>query len=238
MKNNRKYLVSAIIVVIILLVALILQITKDKTVAPTQPAENITAEEVREQSYLASKTPSLNNEDRLFGSRDAALKIFSYEDYSNLYSANLADTLERLRQENNGRLAIVVRPYILENSPLSKMAAQAMICAGEQGKWKEMRALLFANVKNRQLSASDFLIYAKNAGLKEKDFAACLTNVEKSGKIEQVQQEAEAYGVLGAPTTFIGEEVILGARPYDDYTDSSGDRIEGLGGLIKRLIES
>lgn len=237
MKNNKKYLISIIIVVIVLLAALILKITKNKAADLVPAAKNISAKEVQAQSYLAGKTPALNKDDMIFGSSEAVLKIFAYEDYSNLYSANLADTLERLRQENNGRLAIVVRPYILESSPLSKIAAQVMICAREQEKWKEMRALLFANVKNRQLNASDFLIYAKNAGLKEKDFATCLTNVEKSGKIEQAQQEAETYGVLGAPTMFIGEELILGARPYDDYTDSSGDQIEGLGGLIKRLIE-
>ncbi|MFA5023504.1 MAG: thioredoxin domain-containing protein [Patescibacteria group bacterium] len=232
MKNNKKYLILGVIVVIILAAALILRITKYKVAAPAEPTENLNIKEAQAQSYAASKTPILNNDDRFFGSKDAPLKIFVYEDYTDIYSAELADTLEKIRQENN-RVAVIVRPYILENSPLSKTAALALECAADAGKWKEMRALLFANVKNNQLAAENFLAYARQLNLNENEFSACLTNSQKSERIDQEQAAAKGYSVLGAPTMFISDELILGARPYEDYVDSNGDKIEGL----KKIVE-
>jgi protein-disulfide isomerase len=135
------------------------------------------------------------------------------------------------------QLTIIFRPFIPKNSPLAKVSALAVDCAGDQGKWREMRALLFDRAKAENLNFSDFGKYANQLGLEEKAFSACLTNQEKSLKIEGLNAEAKGYNVLGAPTIFIGDEIILGARPYDDYVDSNGDNIEGLKTVIENKIK-
>jgi protein-disulfide isomerase len=237
MKTNKKYLIFATIGVIILVTALILQISKHKIVNPEEQKDNINIREAQAQSYLTSEAPILKADDKIFGSQAAALKIFVFEDYANIYSAELADTLEKIRQENSNHVALIIRPYVLENSALSQIAAQAIECAAAEGKWKEMRALLFTNVKNNQLAADSFNSYARSLELNEENFSACLTNLQKSEKIEQSLQEARKYSVLGAPTMFINGEMILGARPYEDYVDSNGDKIEGLKTVVGRLIK-
>ena len=118
---------------------------------------------------------------------------------------------------------------------LAQQAALAVSCAGEQDKWLEMRALLFAQTKNNELAAEKFADYARQLNLKEKDFVSCLTNSGKNLKIEELAATAADYNVLGTPTIFIGGEVIIGARPYEDYTDSNGDKIKGLASVIASL---
>ena len=112
-----------------------------------------------------------------------------------------------------------------------------MACAGEQGKWQEMRALLFAKVKNQQSDNLDWEAYAKQIALNENNFQTCLTNQKKSGTIEQEVRAAVNNGVQGAPTMFIEDEIILGARPYDDFVDSSGDKVIGLKNLIDSKLQ-
>ena len=48
---------------------------------------------------------------------------------------------------------------------------------------------------------------------------------------------AANFSVYGAPTVFIGEEMIVGARPYSNFTDSNGDEIEGLKQVIARQLK-
>ncbi len=223
-------------VAVILAVVIAVIIIKPKKSATSNSPLTVRPSEARAQSFVSSKYPELKAEDKVFGSASAPLKIFVYEDYTNIYSAKLADTLDKIRVESGDKVAVVIRPYF-KNSPLASQAQAAVDCAGEQGKWVEMRALLFAQTSNKQLSAGNFSAYAGQIGLNASDFASCLTKSQKSVKIEQSVKEAETYTVQGAPTIFVGNEIILGARPYDDFTDSNGDKIEGLKTVVERLIK-
>jgi protein-disulfide isomerase len=199
--------------------------------------EVLSFSDAKTQSYVASSRPELREDDKIFGSKKALLKVFVYEDNSSIYSAQLADTLDKIYSENSDDIAIIVRPYAAKNASFVKEAALAVECAGDQEKWTAMRALLFAKVKNESLNPGEFGTYAEQINLDKEDFLACLTNTEKSAKIEELRLAAEKYNVVGAPTMFIDEEIVLGARPYEDYVDSNGDKIEGLKTLIARKIK-
>jgi len=235
MKKIYKYLIIALAVLAIVVIALI---SRPKEVGTlNSPLAGTGINEARAQSFSCAKCPVLGEDDKVFGSAVAPLKIFVYEDYTNILSAKLADTLDQIRAESGDKLALIIRPYF-KNSSLADQAQTAVDCAGEQGKWVEMRALLFAQAKNKQLSAGSFSAYAEQISLNAGDFTSCLTKNQKSVKIEQLIQEAETYKVQGTPTMFVGEEVILGARPYEDFTDSNNDKIEGLKTLVERILEN
>jgi len=230
--NNKKYFVL-IVLALVLISALILGIKNASTKKKVVETPVSKLSDAKPQSYSVSKVPTINSDDKIFGAKNAKLNIFVYEDYSNIYSANLADTLERIKQEN-GDISIIVRPYFKTSNLLAEETALAVSCAGD--KWLEMRALLFTQVKNNQLNINNFSANAKQLGLDENDFNTCLTNPEKSRTIEKSLTDAEAYSVAGAPTIFVGDEMIPGARPYDDYTDSNGDKIEGLKKVVDRKL--
>lgn len=237
MKKEKKYLFLAVCLVVVVAAAIVLGRFQRTAVNPEQKQTELDIKGARAASYTTAKTPFLNNDDKLFGSEKAALKVFVYEDYSSAYSAALADTLEKIYQENNSQLAVIVRPYVAKNSDLSKKTALAVECAGDQGKWKEMRALIFSQVKNQQFTEEKFSPAASQLNLNEGDFNNCLTNKEKSEKIDKVMAEAQSYSVIGAPTLFVGDEMIPGARPYEDYVDSNGDQIEGLKATVARKLK-
>jgi protein-disulfide isomerase len=241
MKNNKKLLIiSAILVLIIIIIAAFVFVKKsasqsggaNRDLASFDAADSAPAA----HAYTVAKVPSLVKDDKMFGQAGAPLKIFAYEDYASIYSANLADTLEKIRAEAGDRIALIVRPYF-KNSPDAQAAAVAVDCAGRQGKWQEMRALLFARAKQQQAGNMDWQAYARQLGLRENDFQSCLTNEVKSGTIEQAIQGAAAYGVQGAPTLFVGGDMIIGARPYDDFTDSNGDKIAGLKKVVAAKLQ-
>ena len=230
--NSNKQKFYIVVLVIVLLAAIVLGIVNSRKNKKPVANESVKIAGAKEQSYVASKYPEQNDSDKMYGEKNAKLKIFVYEDYSNLYSAQLADTLDKIKLENNN-LDIIVRPYVSADA-LSKNAAMALACSND--KWVQMRALLFAQVKNKQINIDNFSANATQIGLNADEFKTCLTNPEISRTIEKSMEDAKAYSVLGAPTMFVGDELVIGARPYDDYVDSNGDKIEGLKNLISRKL--
>lgn len=239
-KPSQTYLAFALIAIIILafiILSLVNFFKQDRGPKDTDHEISTTQSTLNphSQSYAVSASPVLRDTDKIFGSVDAPLKVFVYEDYTNIFSASLADTLDRIKAEAGDQLAIIIRFYF-KDTPLALKAAAAVDCAGEQGKWVQMRALLFARAKNHQSLTPDFSDYIKQLDLNGQNFSACLTNTEKSGKIEKSAAEAETYKVQGTPTIFVGDEMIIGARPYDNFVDSNGDSIEGLKAVIDKKL--
>jgi hypothetical protein len=89
MKTNKKYLIFATIGVIVLVTAVILQISKHKIVNPEEQKDKVNIREAQAQSYLTSEAPTLKVDDKIFGSQEAALKIFVFEDYTNIYKKSV-----------------------------------------------------------------------------------------------------------------------------------------------------
>jgi predicted DsbA family dithiol-disulfide isomerase len=111
-----------------------------------------------------------------------------------------------------------------------------VVCAGEQGKWTEMRSLLFSSLKNEPDSSSDLNSLITKIGLNSKNFQTCLTKEEKSEKIEQTDKKILAANLDGVPTMFIGSQMIVGARPYNNYIDSNGDEVLGLKEIVQTIL--
>lgn len=230
--NKQKKYFAIIVLAIILIAALILGVNNALKNKKTAAGDSVKIAGAKVQSYTISKNPTLNPDDKVYGAKNGKVKIFVYEDYSNIYSARLADILEKIKLESD--VSIIVRPFFNLNDQLAKNAALAVECSND--KWLAMRALLFAQVKNNQLSLDNFPTNAKQIGLDETEFKNCLTNPEKSRTIEESLAEAKTYSVVAAQTMFVGDELIIGARPYDDYVDSNGDKIEGLKQVVDRKL--
>lgn len=237
MKINKKLLIISIILTMLIIVIVISVFARKSVslISSNQLSLGVNASGIITQSYAAEKLPILESDDKIFGSSGAPLKIFVYEDYASIYSANLADTLNKINTEFGDRVAIIVRPYS-KGSSFTFLAAAAVDCAGAQGKWQEMRSLIFTDVKSGKFITTDYSTEAQQIKLDVNSFEVCLTKVQKSGKIEQSTKDTMTTTIQGAPTMFVGDEMILGARPYDNYVDSNGDRIEGLKQVVERKL--
>ncbi len=189
------------------------------------------------QSYAVANLPVIGAEDWGQKGSDEALAVIVYEDYADIFSADFVASLASAQADFGDRLHVVFRPLNINNSNLSRQAALAVLCAADGGQGEAMRARIFNATKNNQFNPEDLSAWAKELGLVDNDFQACLTNSKKKERIDTISAQAENFSVYGAPTTFVGDEMIVGARPYESFTDSNGDEIEGLKQVIERQLK-
>ncbi len=188
-------------------------------------------------SFIPETEPELVNSDFMIGSPKAPVQIIVYEDYANQFSAENAINLEKIRNEFDNSVMVAVRPYASKEKPQSVLAAAAVSCAGDQEKWLEMREGIFRASAQNSLNETGIKGWAEQLGLDTEKFNACLTDGEKQGIMLQQTLAAREYSVYGAPTVFVNNDLIVGARPYEDYTDSDGYLVEGLKTIVARHLK-
>lgn len=232
---KKSYILGGAIFLLILLIALLLL----KTTWNNNPEKASTdlGTPAKAESFAPASSPTISADEKVIGELKAPVKIIVYEDYSNIFSGEAAESIRNLKSDFGNKIVVAVRPYAIKEKPASIEAAMAVECAFDQGKWQEMRDGIFMAVKNNNLSSEEIKNLSVNIGLDQATFAKCLTDAEKQGIMLQVTENAKQFSVYGAPTIFVNNELIVGARPYDDYLDESGVKVEGLKTLVGRQIK-
>ncbi|MEI6835526.1 MAG: thioredoxin domain-containing protein [Candidatus Falkowbacteria bacterium] len=192
---------------------------------------------VKAESFAPTNSPTISADEKIIGSISAPIKVLVYEDYSNSFSADAADSIKKLETDFGDKLVIAFRPYATREKPASIEAAMAVECAADQEKWSQMREAILKDVKNSSLNSDQIKADATAIGLDQAIFGKCLTDVEKQGIMLQVATDAKQFSVYGAPTIFVNNELVVGARPYEDYLDEFGAKVEGLKSLVTRQIK-
>jgi protein-disulfide isomerase len=105
--------------------------------------------------------------------------------------------------------------------PLANAAARAARCAGDQGKFWEMRHIILSN--NQTMGKDVFTAFAHDLKLNASAFERCTSDVTKyQDKLKKDQAEGLAAGINGTPSFIIGRTSgtsldgirIVGAQPY------------------------
>jgi protein-disulfide isomerase len=163
------------------------------------------------------------------GDPDAKVRIIEFSDFECPFCGRFYEqTLPQLTKEyiDTGKVNIVYKDFPLPFHASATKAAIASECAEEQGKFWEYHDALFegqANWANIGPTASVpiFKEYAKDLGLKEKDFNTCLDTDKYADEVKE--DTAESGGaVSGTPTFFIGNDkdgytVLVGAQPFSAF---------------------
>ena len=95
------------------------------------------------------------------------------------------------------KVRIVFRDFPLAMHPFAQLAAEAAQCARAQGKFWEYHDKLFAN--QQALGKDQLKQYAKDLGLVEDTFNACIETGKSKDAIAEDQKEGERFGVTGTP---------------------------------------
>ncbi|MDP2774660.1 MAG: DsbA family protein, partial [Nocardioides sp.] len=104
-------------------------------------------------------------------------------------------------------LPLVVHPH-------AELAALAVEAAGAQDRYWEMHDLLFK--RQDELELQDLVGYAADLGLDVERFMRDLEDERLADHIRRDVLSADASGVRGTPTFFVGDQRVLG--PHDART--------------------
>lgn len=195
------------------------------------------SEESKIQSFSLD-SPLVNNDfDLIKGNKDSLLTIIVYENYLDAFSQQLYNTLKQVEIDYGDKIEFIYRPFIMKGNSLTRESAMLVSCANYNGKGLEARDLFFKNNLRTTFNLNDLSQYINTLGLDENEFMTCFNSREKRDKLMVLQAETDAAYILGTPTILVGSELIIGARPYDNFIDSNEDKIEGLKSVIDRQLE-
>jgi protein-disulfide isomerase len=180
-----------------------------------------------------------NANDNSMGDPNALIKIEEFSDFQCPFCERFyQETQPLLRQYyiDTGKIQFVYRSFgnfVSQNvggaKTESQDAAAAAYCAGEQNKFWEMHALLFANVlgenagsfTDRRLEA----IAEKVEGLDMDQFRSCYSSGKYEDRVQQDSKDGQAAGITGTPGFIVtytvnGEtktKLIEGAQPFSTF---------------------
>jgi len=170
--------------------------------------------------------PEIGDDAIVIGSRDASVAVMTYSDFQCPYSrAFHENSVKPMLVEYGDRVAFVFKHLPLSFHPQARNAALAGECANEQGKFLEYADALFT--RQQEWGATEdtrlFKGYASRLGLDRKTFDACLDEERYADKIDADMAEAASFGVDGTPGTFVGENFLSGAQPYEALRELLGE---------------
>lgn len=156
-------------------------------------------------------------------SDDHPLLIVIYTDFQCGPCGRLHSEVEpelRERYVATGKAQIEIR-LLGVMSPDSMRAAEAALCAGDQGRVLAYKVALFeaysADEDPTVFSMEALTQLAVDLGLDEAAFACCLNGGAKGAEIEENMTMARDDRVSTLPALLVGDVIIQGRRPLDTY---------------------
>jgi len=171
-------------------------------------------------------TVPISNEKPSMGSASAPVTVVEFADYQCPYCLRFTKTtFPYLKRDfiDTGKVRWVALNLPLSFHKDARKAAQAAHCAGEQGKFWEMREVLF---KNPQKLGGEFLPeHAASVGIDVEAFNACLASDRHLDDIDKDARDASAVRLTGTPSFIIGKtasdrisgQVVVGAQPLNVF---------------------
>ncbi len=157
------------------------------------------------------------------GEETAPVTLVEFTDYQCPFCRRFhASTFEKLKKSyiDSGKLRYISRDLPLPFHQYALKAAQAARCAGEQGKFWELRHVLISN--GDKLGQEAILDYSQELSLDMEQFRGCVDSQKYVAEIQRDISEANVAGITGTPTFVLGKTTkddiegikIVGAQPY------------------------
>jgi protein-disulfide isomerase len=149
------------------------------------------------------------------GPDNAPVEIIEFSDFQCPYCLQAKATVDAVLATYGDRIRFVYRHYPLPNHPDARPAAEASMCAAEQGQFWPFHDHLFAN--SNDLSAEGLKRHAATLGLNVAVFNACFDSRKYSDVVDEDMAAANEIGVTGTPAFFINGRPLGGAQPFEAF---------------------
>jgi protein-disulfide isomerase len=160
------------------------------------------------------------------GAKNAPLTLVEFSDYQCTFCRKFhVETLPELKKRfvDSGRLRIYSRDMPLSFHSNAFKAAVAARCAGEQGRFWELRDVMVANASN--LAPDNIVKFAQALNINIEPFKQCLNSTKYDSAIQGDTAEAGKIGIEGTPSFVLGRStpggvegiVVVGAQPLAKF---------------------
>ena len=160
------------------------------------------------------------------GSKDAPVTIVEFTDYQCPFCLRFSKStfpILKTKYIDTGKVRWVGLNLPLAFHKDATKAAQAAHCAGEQGKFWEMRTVLFENPQ--KLNVTFLPAHAATLNLDIEAFNSCLQSKRHLDAIAKEAKDANAVRLTGTPSFIIGKTtsdvisgpVVIGAQPLNQF---------------------
>ena len=184
-----------------------------KKAAERKLEERLRAERKVSVAYEPFRVRLNNEKAPTLGKSDAPITLVEFSDFQCPYCQATVPTLKQIEKKYGDKVQIVYRQFPLSIHPFAAKAAEASLCANEDGKFWEMHDAMFQD--QQKLSVSDLKQTARRVGIDGKKFDSCLDAGRYVEQVHDDQKEALRLGVNGTPAMYInGVPVEGGAVPF------------------------
>ncbi len=146
------------------------------------------------------------------GPKEAPVMIVEFADYECPYCQKVAPAITKLQGEFGGKVAVAYKDFPLPMHSHAEKAAEAVRCAGSQGKFWQMHDELF---KSKDLDVGQLKAQAKALDLDSAQFDKCLDSGEATPAVQKDRLEGVQLGLTGTPSFFVNGHFFSGALDYN-----------------------
>ena len=139
------------------------------------------------------------------GAADATVTLVEFSDYQCPFCRRHKEQVMPALVKNfvdTGKLKYVMREFPLAMHANAKGAAQAALCAGDQGQYWQMHDKMFDN--QRQLAVENLKAFGAELGLDSAVFDACLDEGKYAQQVSDDLTAGGRMGVTGTPAFVMG----------------------------------
>jgi protein-disulfide isomerase len=163
---------------------------------------------------------------RSLGKDNAPVTIVEFSDYQCPFCNKFHTTTFAELKKNyidTGTVRFISLDLPLDFHPNALQAAETLRCAGDQGKFWEMRDALIEHSTN--LSKESILAFAPSVVGDSTALRVCMESEKYKAAVESSRAEANKIGVTGTPTFIVGKTAkdslsgsrLVGAMPYTAF---------------------
>jgi protein-disulfide isomerase len=157
------------------------------------------------------------------GPETAPVTIVEFSDFECPYCKRVVPTLDQVEEKYGEQVRVVYRHYPLSSHPNAQKAAEASLCARDQGKFWEMHDLMFEEQRN--LAEADLKEKAARLELDAAAFADCLDSDRHAEAVQSDMRDGSLAGVDGTPAFFVNGRFLSGAVPFETLAALIDDEI-------------
>lgn len=197
-QRNRQMIIAGIVVLAVIVVGFVIKVSD-----PTPTGEIADASP---RSYPQADMNSM-------GDPNAPVKVDVWEDLQCPACLRYSENVEPLLVENyikTGKIFFTFHhfPFLDDyaDTKESDRAANASMCAAEQGQFWQYKDIVFANWNGENQGAysdPNLASFAKTLGLNMEQFNSCVQSNKYKIQVDQSYNEGVALGISSTPTTFV-----------------------------------